>query len=243
MDIRNLTFKYPKGTKYVLDDVSFTLKKEKINAIVGVNGSGKTTLFDCITRVLTPQSGDINLPNINEILYLTQTIYFSPVIKGKDFAKFILRLDNRPANKDVQYFLEPLTDREKELFIHLWDLKLGKMSLGERKWLFITLLSQIINRSIYIFDEPTSGVDPSSRRKIFTKISALIRNGKTCIMSTHQLQDLMNLECHLIMLHQGSIVYEGDFQEWLQKYDTSNPDEAFEIMLDSTERSNYQQPS
>lgn len=80
-----------------------------------------------------------------------------------------MRLDNQAANKNVQYFLEPLTDREKELFIHLWDLKMGKMSLGERKWIFITLLSQIINRSIYIFDEPTSGVDPSSRRKILQK--------------------------------------------------------------------------
>lgn len=53
----------------------------------------------------------------------------------------------------------------------------------------------------------------------------------------------MNLECHLIMLHHGTIVYEGDFQEWLQKYDTSNPDEAFENMLDSADSSHYQQPS
>ena len=107
---------------------------------------------------------------------------------------------------------------------------MGKMSFGERKWLFITLLS-IIDRKVYIFDEPTSGVDPSSRRKIFRKIKRLIDDGKVCIISTHQLQDLMHIDCHLIMLHCGRIVFEGDYKEWLKSYNTTDPDEVFELMI------------
>lgn len=229
LEVKNLKFKYKKSNKYVLEDVSFSLKKDKLNAIVGVNGSGKTTLFDCITKVLKPQSGIVNLPDINEILYLTQSIFFSPLIKGKDLAKFIFDLSEIKNGYSIEYFYNDLTDSEIKLLNHLWDLKLGKMSYGERKWLFLTLLS-IVDRSLYIFDEPMSGVDPSSRRKISSKIKKMISQQKICIISTHQLQDLSHIDCHLILLHEGTILYEGDYKQWLENYNSNDPDEVFELM-------------
>lgn len=230
MHIKNLKYKYPRRKDYVLQDVSFTLNPDKLNAIVGVNGSGKTTLFDCITHVLKPNAGEIHLPPVADILYVTQSLFFSPVIKGKDFANFVRRIDNKPAVNEVSYYTERMSQRERELFTHLWDLRIGKMSIGERKWLFIYLLS-MIDRFLYVFDEPTSGVDPSSRKRIHELVEGLIQQGKTCIVSTHQLQDLMYLDCHLIVLHQGRIHYEGDFKEWLHVHNSNNPDEAFENML------------
>lgn len=229
MEVKKLRFKYPKAKKYVLKDVSFKCKKGKLNVIAGLNGSGKTTLFDCITRVLTPESGSIDFLDTKEILYLTQTIYFSLVIKGKDLAKYISVLNDEPLDYKSEDFRGQLTDREKERFEHLMDLKIGKMSVGERRWLFITLLSAI-DRSVYIFDEPVSGVDPSSRRRIFARINRLIADGKLCLISTHQLQDLTHVDCHFILLHNGTILYEGDFQEWLKTHQSNDPDEVFERM-------------
>ncbi|PAD71488.1 AAA family ATPase [Paenibacillus campinasensis] len=230
MNIKNLKYKYPRGKDFVLKDVSFSLHPNKLNAIVGVNGSGKTTMFDCITNVLKPQSGEINIPDVEDILYVTQSLFFSPVIKGKDFANFVKRIDNKAIVKETGYYTEKMSQREKDLFEHLWELRIGKMSIGERRWFFTHLLI-MIDRSIYIFDEPTSGVDPASRKKIYQLIGKLIQEGKTCIISTHQLQDLMYLDCHLIILNKGMITYEGDFKEWLHISNSNNPDEAFENML------------
>lgn len=123
-----------------------------------------------------------------------------------------------------------MSQLEKELFEHLWDLRIGNMSIGERRWFFINLLIRI-DRSLYIFDEPTSGVDPVSRKRIHELIGKLIEEGKTCIISTHQLQDLMYLDSHLIILNRGKITYKGDFREWLHLNKSNNPDEAFENML------------
>ena len=130
MEVKNLKYKYNKSNKYTLEDVSFTLKKDKLNVLVGLNGSGKTTLFDCITGVLKPESGIITLPDVNNIMYLTQTIFFSFLIKGKDLASFILQLDVRPLTNSKDFFYKDLSEREKELFDHLWDMKWVKCHLG-----------------------------------------------------------------------------------------------------------------
>lgn len=111
-------------------------------------------------------------------------------------------------------------------------MKLGKMSVGEKKWLFVTLLSSI-KRSLYLFDEPTSRVDPASRIQIMRRLQRLVDEGKTCLISTHQLHDLAQLDAHVIFLHGGRVLYEGDFQDWLDESGTSDPDEAFVRMVDT----------
>ncbi|UYM81484.1 ABC transporter ATP-binding protein [Heyndrickxia coagulans] len=231
MHVFNLKYKCKKAKDYVLNGVTFTLNTKKLNVIVGLNGAGKTTLFDCLTGNLTPETGEISLPDKKEMLYLTQNIFFSPEIKGKDFAKFVARLSGKKGSNQIDDYLDFLDSRERELMAHLWSMKIGKMSVGERKWLFIALLSSI-ERKLYIFDEPTSGVDPSSRLKIMNKFKKLIENQRICIISTHQLQDLSYIDSHLILLHKGKVLYEGDFQDWLKLFNTINPDEAFARMIE-----------
>jgi ABC-2 type transport system ATP-binding protein len=227
MYVDNVSFKYEKSNKEILKDVSFKIIKDKVNVIVGLNGAGKTTLFDCLTDVLKPTEGIIDIPPINQILYLTQTIYFAPELKGKDFVKFIYRIDNRTVEKVPDFYTIGMDERSKELFLHLWGSKIGRMSSGEQRWLFVTMVS-CLKRKLYILDEPTSGVDPSSRIKILRRIEELVKNGASCLMSTHQLHDLSHIECNIIMLHSGKVVYQGGYKEWLELHDTTNPDIAFD---------------
>ncbi|WP_128896743.1 ATP-binding cassette domain-containing protein [Longirhabdus pacifica] len=228
-NVENLKFKYKKTDEYILDNVSFSLKKDKLNVIVGLNGSGKTTLFDCLTSVLKPESGQIQFPRYHDILYLTQTLFFSYELKGKDFANFIMRLDNKAKIKDPSSLASEEHPDEIQLLSKLWNRKIGKMSLGERRWLFVFFLTKI-DKPLYILDEPTSAVDPISRLKIIEKMKQLIASGKVCVCSTHQLQDLLFEDCHIIFLHQGKIKYEGSFYDWLEINETQNPDIAFERM-------------
>ncbi|GAB3806238.1 ATP-binding cassette domain-containing protein [Virgibacillus kimchii] len=231
--VENLSFSYKKANYDVLKDISFDLKKDKVNAIVGVNGAGKTTLFDCITGILPAKKGIINIPPTKEVLYQTQSLFFSPAIKTKDFVNFLRRLDSKPGIKNSDEFGEIYTGKDFIRIQDLWNVKLGTMSVGERKWVFMVMLSGL-ERSLYLFDEPMSGVDPSSRLRMTKRIKELIyERGKICVISTHQLHDLSSMDCHIIILHNGMIKYEGDFKDWLKESGTDNPDQAFDLICGS----------
>lgn len=233
--VENLAFSYKKAHSEVLKDVSFSLKKDKVNAIVGINGSGKTTLFDCMTGILSPKKGKVFMPTVNDVLYQTQSLFFSPAIKTKDFVNFVRRLDNKPGIKKAEEFAHCYTGEEFKRIQDLWNIKLGTMSVGERKWAFMVMLSEL-ERSFYIFDEPMSGVDPSSRLRMTERIKKLTyERGKTCVISTHQLHDLSAMNCNIIILHDGVVKYEGDFKDWLKENNTGNPDVAFNNICGSTE--------
>lgn len=232
--VKNLRFGYKQSNQKILKDVSFTLKKDKVNAIVGMNGAGKTTLFDCLTGILQPEQGEINLPPIKDILYQTQSLFFSPSIRVRDFINFILRLDRKSGIKSSDELSQIYGDTEFKRIQNLWDRKIGSISVGERKWLFLIMLSEL-ERSLYIFDEPMSGIDPSSRLRMTKQIENLIyKKNKICVISTHQLHDLSTMNCHLIILHNGTVKYEGDFQKWLKDSGTDNPDKAFDDMCINT---------
>lgn len=232
MVIQQLHYTYPKASRPVLDNVSFTLHPNKLNVLIGLNGAGKTTLFDCMTRTLPVESTMLQLVPPSEILYLTQHMLYHNELTGKDFTYFIGRLTKRPHFKRIETYDSLFTNvREQELFAHLWSMKLGNMSVGERRWLFVTLLASI-ERTLYLFDEPTSGVDPASRIHIMRRIQRLVQDGRTCVVSTHQLHDLAQVDAHVIFLHNGNVLYEGDYTDWLATAQTTDPDEAFIRMVE-----------
>lgn len=233
MKAENIVFSYKRAKSPVLNGVSFELCPNKINVLVGPNGAGKTTLFDLITGILRPDSGMTDFPSLDHILYITQSIFFSYEIKGKDFCKFIRRISSQPASSSPSDYLTLGGERERQLLERLWDIKMGKMSVGERRWLFTTLLVEQADRELYLLDEPTSGVDPSARNQIFRMIEGLVARNKTVVLSTHQLNDLKHLDCHIIFLHKGKIRYEGDYDAWLESYGTDDPDQAFDLITSS----------
>lgn len=232
MHIQQLRYTYPKATRPVLDGVSFTLHPHKLNVLIGLNGAGKTTLFDCMTGTLPIEADTLQLVPSTDMLYLTQHMMYHNELTGKDLTYFIGRLTKRPDFKRLETYMNGLSSaREQERFEHLWKMKLGKMSVGERKWLFVTLLSSV-KRALYLFDEPTSGGDPASRIQIMRRIQRLVEDGRTCLISTHQLHDLAQLDAHVIFLHEGRVLYEGSYDDWLTASGTTDPDEAFLQMVE-----------
>lgn len=84
---------------------------------------------------------------------------------------------------------------------------------------------------MYIFDEPTSGIDPDARLFILESIDNLVKKGKLVVMTTHILYELEYIDCKLYFLHRGNILYAGDYISFLNKYNTQNPDVAFQLFL------------
>ncbi len=170
LEIKNLNFSYNKKT--ILNNITFSIKPNMVNVLIGLNGAGKTTLFDCMTGVLKAKKGFMNVPSSKEILYLTQSLFFSSNLKGKDFLKLIMRLDNQKIKKNYNEYITEYKILNENKFLGLSQKKFKEMSIGEKRW-FILNVVLMIERKLYILDEPTTSVDPLSRLKIMEKIDEL----------------------------------------------------------------------
>ncbi|WP_232695393.1 ATP-binding cassette domain-containing protein [Brevibacillus daliensis] len=235
--IENLSFTYPKADRPALQNMSIRFETGLVNVLIGLNGAGKTTLFDIISGLYKPQHGHItNLPHIQDMLYQIQGTFLSALVKGKEYIRLIYNISGKKFINDENYIIEQMnlkSDREKELLKDLWNKKIGQMSVGERRWLYVITLTQL-KRSLYIFDEPTSGVDPSSRIKIYKRIEELSQmEGNVIILSTHHLHDLKFITCKINVLHKGSILFEGDYQSFISLYGSENPDIAFDNCINN----------
>ncbi|QKG83047.1 AAA family ATPase [Kroppenstedtia pulmonis] len=232
LKLKNVSYSYRNSSRRVLNRVSVTFKKTVVNVVLGLNGAGKTTLFDLICGIYKRPAGFEEVPPSNEILYQLQGVPFLTTLKGKDMVKLLLKADGAGAVDLSQVTQWPDMDREEaELMKRLWDTQYGDMSLGERRWLMITSLCEM-TRKLYIFDEPTSGVDPESRLKILKRIERLCSDpDKMVIMSSHNLHELSFLNCFLYLIHQGTIVFQGSYADFLAYGDTENPDEAFSNVI------------
>lgn len=235
--LENISFYYPKQTKPAIHNLFVAFESGIVNVIIGLNGAGKTTLFDIITGLYKVKSGKIlNIPDNKEILYQIQGAFISFFVRGKEYIRLIYRVSGLNFINNVDFIIDQmqLSDpREKYLLKDLWEKDIGKMSVGERRWLYVTVLSQL-KRKLYIFDEPTSGVDPSSRMKIYKRLEQLTQQAESIVLiSTHHLHELRFINCKIFLLHKGTLYFQGSYDEFLRRYQTDNPDIAFEHWINS----------
>lgn len=228
LKLKNVSYTYRNSDLKVLDNINIEFKKSVVNVMLGLNGAGKTTLFDLICGIYKRPEGFEEVPSSSEILYQLQGVPFLTTLKGKDIVKLLLKADGaRVVNLSMATQLSGMDQQEIDLMRRLWHTKYGDMSLGERRWLMITSMCEM-KRKLYIFDEPTSGVDPESRLKIFKRIERLcLDRDKMVLMSSHNLHELSFLNCYLYMLNKGKVIFQGSYMEFLEYGNTQNPDEAF----------------
>ncbi|MBW0763135.1 ATP-binding cassette domain-containing protein [Mammaliicoccus lentus] len=224
--VENLSFKYKKSKQNTLSNISFSLTNGKLNVLVGENGAGKTTIMDCIAGINKTIYDNV-LPEQQSIVYMTQNMFLSPNCVGKDVINLIKGMSSKTEGR---YFDKKITEqletKELEKLEHLTQMTIGKMSEGEKKWLYITLLSAL-DRKLYLFDEPTSGIDPLSRKLIIKRLK-IIAEEKVVLISSHQLQDLYNSDSKIIFINKGKKIYDNDIETWLNDMGTQDIDEAFE---------------
>lgn len=237
MKLGPINFKYKKQSEPLLKNILLNLQKGKLNVIIGMNGAGKTTLLDVISGLHDVK--DFKAPyRIDEIVYQLQGIYLAPSLKGKDVLRLILK-SNSPTESFSnlkEAFIKKLTPTENKMLEKLWVLEYGKMSIGERRWIVIRAITEL-DRKLYIFDEPTAGIDPASRPIIIEALERLAaKENVYVIMSTHILHELAYVKGQINFLHEGSIMFEGDYQAFLRENKTDNPDIAFQNFLNMSDK-------
>lgn len=198
--IKELAFQYEKKGREILRDFKASVTKGVITGIVGCNGSGKSTLLSLLAGAMNPVYGKIKmdgraamLPQNPKHLFLEDTVEeelgsVSPVTE-----------------EAIQMFqLEHLKKR------HPYDLSGGEMARLAFAKIFL------LQPDIYLLDEPTRGMDAVFKKTLADIFHSLIKQGKTIILVSHDIEFLSVTAEHAIFLFQGKSVYEGKMREFLE---------------------------
>ncbi len=228
LEAKNITYKYGVGTPFqitALDDISFTVEKGDMLAIIGHTGSGKSTLIQHFNALLKPTSGQILLygKDINEsrdsaryarfkiglcFQYPEYQLFESTVYKDISFGPMNMGLDKNEIDKRVRTAAE---------FVGLTDAMLQKspfdLSGGEKRRAAIAGV-MAMEPEILIMDEPAAGLDPRGRRKILELIKAYReKTGRTVIIVSHSMEDVASVAEKILVLNHGKAAMYGTVDE------------------------------
>ncbi len=237
-------FKYSSMPDYLLKDVSFTIEKRKMTAIVGLSGSGKTTCINLLMKLYTAEKGIVSIDGVN-ILEYNDASYLSKIgyVSQETF------LFNSTYKENIRFGLEHCTDQMIEdaailanahEFIkdspHGYDTVVGdsgmKISGGQRQR--IAIARAILRKpEIIIFDEATSSLDNISEKKIQKAITDISKH-TTVLVIAHRLSTVEHAD-KIIILSKGEVREQGTHDELLK-----NKDLYYQLQM-STEASDANQ--
>lgn len=208
--VRNLTYEYP-GVR-ALDDVTFTVARGSVTAMVGPNGAGKTTLLRCMAALDQPLEGEIEIDGIDvlehprechrRIGYLSDFfgLYGSLTVRQcLAYAASSQGLPDGEVNPAVTKTAARLNLTAK------LDAAANTLSRGQRQRLAIGQ-ALIHSPGLLILDEPASGLDPEARHELATLFHQLRDSGMTLIVSSHILAELDEYSTHMLVMRGGRIV-------------------------------------
>ena len=196
-------------TNHVLKDVSVSMEREGIIAILGPNGSGKTTMLKCILGMVKPSSGDVLFQSMSvqnayayrsQISYLSQIARFPENLTASELIEFMKEI--KPGETREQQFIE-MFNLEREI-----DKKMRSLSGGTRQKVNITL-ALMHDDPVIILDEPSTGLDPLSLRELKLFIKEERRRGKLILITTHILSFAEDLADDVLFLLEGRIYFDG----------------------------------
>ena len=212
IEIKDLHKSY--GSTKAVNGVSFKVKKGELFAFLGVNGAGKSTTINILVGVLSKDSGEVMvlghpaehissiLPEVGIVfqnsvldrkLSAYDNIFYKAALYGISKAEFKRRL----AYFDARFGLQEFIRRP-----------IGKLSGGQRRKIDI-VRALIHHPKILILDEPTTGLDPQSRKQVFDLVNDLRRSeGLTVILTTHYMEEAANSD-YVVIMDKGRVVADG----------------------------------
>ena len=221
IEVKNLRKEF--GKFVAVNSISFNVKSGNIFGFLGANGAGKTTAIKMMSGILEPTSGDALIgghsiaKNPNEVKlnigYMSQRFsLYNDLSVGEniDFFGGVYGLRGKEFAKRKEWVLEiaNLKNQEKVLTGSLPGGIKQRLALG----------TAVIHKpGILFLDEPTSGVDPLSRRSFWELIHNLSSEGVTVLVTTHYLEEAEYCD-DLILLDAGEIIADGSAKEMKEKY-------------------------
>jgi len=232
IEFKNVSFKYPKTERMILNNVSFDIKKNRSLALVGLNGAGKTTIVKLLLRLYDPDEGKILVNGINLKEYDIKSYHKCIGVVFQDFCKYDLKMREAVALSDIDGanddsrvltacknadFNLGILDHEKGI-----DTYLGKIFdpdgvvLSGGNWQKIAIAQAYFkNSSLMVFDEPNAALDPNAERRLFDKIEDLSRD-KCVVYVTHRLSSATSAG-EIIVINNGVCYEKGTHKQLMEQ--------------------------
>ena len=202
------------GELIAVDHIDLSVTRGQVYGFLGPNGSGKSTTLRMLCGLLTPSSGEatvlgLQMPQQAEQLkkrigYMTQKFSLYEDLSILENLQFLAAIHDLPRALAKQRVAEML---DRYHFIDRKNQLAGTLSGGQKQRL--SLAGSILHKpELLLLDEPTSAVDPESRREFWSKLFELADQGTTLLVSTHYMDEAER--CHrLAILDQGRLVADG----------------------------------
>lgn len=228
---------------YAVNHISLQVEKGEILGILGPNGAGKTTLLRMLGTLMEPTEGKVTIENSKGNL-LTDPVEMK---KSIGYLSGNTKLYHRLSTREMLTMLgeiyglskEECEKRSEEIFNVLdmksfCDNRIEKLSTGQTQRASIARCL-IHNPDIYIFDEPTLGLDILSADAIVNFMKEQKKLGKTVLYSTHYLEEAQFLCDRVLMIYKGSILKEGTPKQIMEDTKTENLREAFHVIMEGVD--------
>lgn len=210
-----LTKVYKKSKKPALDTLDLEVEEGQIFTLLGRNGAGKTTFLRIASTQLMPTSGSVSVLGLDAV---------------RDARELRERIAITPQEAETMY---PLTPRDHVLLNlrmrgmakdeakrraqeALEELELGDVADMNSEWLSGGMKQRVIvamairtDAELIFLDEPTIGLDPLTRRKVWDQLTRLKKSGKTIVLTTHYMDEAEALSDSLLIINKGRAVASG----------------------------------
>jgi len=201
------------GDRLALNDVSFSAQRHEVLGLIGPNGAGKTTLFECLAGLIPANSGTITFQEKTlPVTRRKEALFYLPdgilpwAEQTVSWALQFFEKLYRTSETKLSELIEPLRLDE------IMEARLASLSKGERKRMLLAL-GLLTPHQLLLLDEPFDGLDLRQTRDVMTLLKDHTANGRTLMLSIHQLVDAGRVCDRLVLLSAGSVVGEGTIPE------------------------------
>ena len=231
IEVKNLTKKFKNFI--AVNNINFTLEKNKTLGLLGPNGCGKTTSIGMILGLITPTAGEVlidsqNIDNSDRNDLLSKMNFASPYIELPKKLTVIQNLEVYGRLYGVKNLKERIEEISEELNLNNFLYKkTGELSSGQKNR--VSLAKSLINKpEVLLLDEPTASLDPDIGDFVRNYIEVYkTKNQITILLASHNMKEVERLCDSVIMMKEGQIVDRGTCKDLISRHGRDNLEDTF----------------
>ena len=204
VEVRDLGKRF--GERQALSGVSFSAHPGEVLAVIGPNGAGKTTLLTILAGIRAPDAGDVSLAS-DAVGWVPQQAALYRRLTVEENLLLFARLERRPdpaAAVEEMLIQTGLGDRRSD--------RVGSLSGGNQQRINIAI-GLLAKPEVLLLDEPSSGLDPRQRQRLWEFVLSLAGGGTAVVFTTHDLAEAERYGERLLVLADGVSVFDGSAAE------------------------------
>jgi ABC-2 type transport system ATP-binding protein len=218
INVTNITYKYGRNKKAVLENFSLKLEENNIYGLLGKNGAGKSTLLYLLSGLLRPCSGSVEIDGMAALrrdarllaeLFLVPEEFELPSVSLDEYVRlnqsFYPRFSREVLNRCLSDFELP-------------DFRnISELSMGQKKKVFMSFALAAGTRYL-LMDEPTNGLDIPSKSQFRKVVAQNMQDDRTLLIATHQVHDVEQLLDHVLLLGTDGLLLNSSVADICERY-------------------------